>query len=89
MKRIEFRFDFCIPVEVLIDFIEQNSNFEWNEICEMEYQYRKNGDFECSEAYPIVNLGETDDTTIQYWCEKFIEVYESEIGKKTVYVLHD
>jgi hypothetical protein len=89
MNRVKFRYNLCIPVEILIDFIEQNSDFEWNDICDMEYKYRKNGDFENSEAYPIIDLGETDESTMQYWCERFIEEYSSEIGKKTLYILHD
>ena len=42
MNRINFRFDLCIDVAILIDFIEQNSDFEWDDICDMEYKYRKN-----------------------------------------------
>jgi hypothetical protein len=87
-NKIKVDFNLCIDVEILIDFIEQNSNFEWNELCEMEYRYQKSGDFD-NETYPIINLDEQDDTKFQYWCEKFLECYKDEIGDKTVYILHD
>ena len=40
MKK-EIKFDFCVGVEELIEFVETNSHLEWNDICDMEYKYRK------------------------------------------------
>jgi hypothetical protein len=85
--KIELNFDLCIDVESLIEFIEDNSDFEWNDLCDMEYEYRKSGDFE-SETYPLIKLGEEDNRKFQYWCERFLESYNNKIGSRTVYILH-
>jgi hypothetical protein len=73
--KIELNFDLCIDVESLIEFIEDNSDFEWNDLCDMEYEYRKSGDFE-SETYPLIKLGE--EITI-------LKAY-NKIGSRTVYI---
>lgn len=85
-NKVEVKFDLCIVVESLIDFIETNSDLDWNDICEIEYKYRKSEDL--GDTYPIIDLGEQDDTKFQYWCEKFIETYKDEIGDRTVYITH-
>lgn len=90
----DIKFDLCIGVEELINFIEQNSNYEWNDICDMELKYRKSMDFEDYNSYPIIELREYDESLdddnkiFHKWCEKFIDAYATEIGNRTVYILH-
>jgi hypothetical protein len=69
MNTTEIEFNLCIPVEELINFIDHNSDFEWNDICDMEYKYRKSRDFENEEAYPIIRLGDYQDNEFHIWCE--------------------
>jgi hypothetical protein len=66
--KIELNFDLCIDVESLIEFIEDNSDFEWNDLCDMEYEYRQSETQ--SETYPLIKLGEEDNRKFQY-CEIF------------------
>ena len=85
----KINFNLCIPVEVLIEFISKNTEYDWNKTCEREYTYRKSRDFENDRAYPIIILGEDDESTFHYWCEAFVKKHKEEIGSKTVYILHD
>ena len=85
--KIDFKFDLCIDSAILIDYVSQNSGWKWDDVCDMEREYRHSGEFETSDAYPLIELGEEDVTTFQYWVEKFIEDYKEEIKDKTVYSL--
>ena len=89
MNSKKIKFNLCIDVEELINFIDINSDFEWNDICDMEYKYRKSRDFDNDRAYPIIMLGEYENDEFHKWCEKFINTYKNEIGDRTVYILHD
>jgi len=85
--KINFEFDLCIDNSILIDYVSQNSGWDWDDVCDMEKDYRHSDMFETPIAYPLIELGEKDVTTFQYWVEKFIEDYKEEIGNKTVYSL--
>lgn len=85
--KIDFKFDLCIDSAILIDYVSQNAGWDWDDVCDMEKEYRYLDRFETHIAYPLVELGEKDITTFQYWVEKFIEDYKEEIGDKTVYSL--
>jgi hypothetical protein len=89
MKGEKIKFNLCIGVDELINFIDINSDLEWNDICDMEYKYRKSKDFENDRAYPIIILGEYEIDEFHKWCEKFINQYKDEIGNRTVYIIHD
>ena len=87
MKKIDFKFDLCIDTAVLIDFVHSNTAWGWNDLCQIEYQYRHEDWCDNPAAYPLVELGETDDSKFQYWVERFLEVYKEEIGDKSVYIV--
>lgn len=89
MNRKDIEFNLCVDVDELINFININSDLEWDVICDMEYKYRKSRDFENSEAYPIIILREYDDDVFHKWCEKFVDEYSNEINGRTLYILHD
>ena len=55
----------------------------------MERKYRYSDHFDNHTAYPICDLGEEDETTFQYWVEKFYEAYKEIIGDKQVYIIHN
>jgi len=84
MLKIDVKFDLALDGNYLIDFIQQNTGWEWNDICEMEYKYRKEQDYD---NYPLIEIDEQNDTTFQYWVERFLETYKDEIGNKTIYVI--
>ena len=85
----DIEFDLCISVDELLEFIRLNTTHEWNDICDMEYKYRKSSNFEDDRTYPIVIIGEEDETKFHYWCEKFVEYYKEEIDGRTVYIIRD
>jgi len=85
--KINFSFDYCIDNAILIDYVSQNSGIEWDDVCEMESIYRHSNNFETPIAYPLIELGESDCSTFQYWVEQFLKEYKKEIGDKTVYSL--
>jgi hypothetical protein len=87
MKKNNFIFNLCLDSGDLIAFIEMNTGWDWNDICDMEYKYRHSDIFETSNPYPIINLGETDETTFQYWVERFLEEFADDIGNNTVYII--
>ena len=88
MNKKEIKFDLCIDVEELINFIDINSEYEWDDICDMEYQYRNTRDFDNKRTYPIIVLGEYETDEFHMWCEKFLYEYKDLIGDKNVYILH-
>lgn len=89
MNKKEINFNLCIDVADLIDFIESNSDYEWDDICDMEYKYRTSRDFDNPKAYPIYELDETETDIFHKWCEKFLNEYKELIGDKTVYILNN
>ena len=89
MNKKEIKFDFCVCVEELINFIDINSDLGWDNICDMEYEYRKSRDFENDSAYPIIILREYDNDPFHKWCEMFYDAYIDVIGNRTLYIIHD
>lgn len=82
-------FSACIDVCELFEFIEQNSEYDWNTICDMEYKYRKSQDFDNERAYPIIMLRVHNTNEFHKWCEAFYDAYKYKFNNKTLYILHD
>ena len=85
---IKFKFDLCIDGNIIIDYVERKTGWEWDDICELEKKYRKEPHFDNSDAYPLCELEEEDENTFQYWVDQFIKDYSEEIGDKTVFVIN-
>lgn len=88
---IKFKFDLCIDGNNIIDYIEHKTGWEWDDICDMEKEYKDDykNSIDHPDAYWIVNLGEKDDTTFQYWLEQFLKDYSEEIGDKSVCIINN
>lgn len=90
-KQFFYGFWFAIPHETIVEFIHINNkfNWEWNDICDMLNNYIRNNknDLEYPEAFPLIELGEENPQTIQYWFEQFLETYKTEINNNTVYLI--
>ena len=86
---IKFKFDLCIDGNIIIDYIERKTGWEWDDICDMESEYKRTNDMiEHPDVYCMVNYGEEDNTTFQYWIEQFLIDYKEEIGGKQVYIIN-